>query len=280
MRSAAPAPAANASDSSTPHHAIAGRRCSTRRATLIRRDPRTRGVTRRSARRWARSVARRPSCVHRASPARPSSSACRSARGARTAPTSARSRSAGRPASGAVSRAAGVRVAEQVQQRGRRRVRVAQRGCEAFTRAHQLRPRLVESVVAQPVDAWAQHARRRAADVRVVVQARRIAEQQVEAGVLRCPLPAARRGKARRHFRCAGTAGTSSPRDGASARAAASASRKLVTRPKRPERDRPSQVPPARRSRPARTPGSSLHQPSGAVGRSWNSSRLPATTSR
>ena len=46
-----------------------------------------------------------------------------------------------------------------------------------------------------------------------------------------------------------------------------------------PERLTASQDPPATRSRPPSTCGASSHQAAGAAGRSWNSSRLPATIS-
>jgi hypothetical protein len=59
--------------------------------------------------------------------------------------------------------------------------------------------------------------------------------------------------------------------------AAAAALRTLVTSAQRPWRETPSQVPPARRSRPARMPSS--HQCAGSATRAWYSSRLAAITS-
>ena len=56
---------------------------------------------------------------------------------------------------------------------------------EALARARQLRPRRVEQVIAQAVDAGREHGGRVRPAVRKVVQRPRAADQQVEAGVAR-----------------------------------------------------------------------------------------------
>src|SRR5581483_3126686 len=52
--------------------------------------------------------------------------------------------------------------------------------------------------------------------------------------------------------------------------------RMLVIAARRPCRDSASQLPPCERSRPPNTSCLPFHQPAGAAGRSWNSSRLAA----
>src|SRR5688500_13191432 len=69
------------------------------------------------------------------------------------------------------------------------------------------------------------------------------------------------------------------PREGALRRRRPK-SRKLVTIPKRRRVSTANHAPLAVRSRPPTTPSVSAHGASGTAGRSWNSSRFAATTSR
>ena len=240
----------------------------------------TRSGSSRSARRARRSAARARPCARRARPERE-----RRATGAVVLVPHERRRQRafefrGQSRRCSLDRAGRFAVGEQVEQCGGRGVVVLERRREACPRAGELRPGFVEPVIAEPVDAGRQFARALVRRRSSSSAGGRSTHQQVEAGESRCR----RRSSSSRKAAGLAIVAQEARHELAARRRAfgrgASTLRKLVTTPKRPQRDTPIHVPPARRSRPASIPGTSVHQPSGAAGRSWNSSRLPATTSR